>query len=69
MKWNKGIEMCQFCKISYHPMTRWKKGSDVVFIHEFIFKVGFSEIQLDDKCKKIAAQRGYTERRDLTPTR
>ena len=68
MKYNRGIEQCEYCDISYHPMTRWSNESRVIFVHHLIFDIDFNTT-FDDKCIKIAQENGYQKREDLTPLR
>jgi len=66
MRYKRNIEQCEYCDISYHPMTRWSNDSGVIFVHEIA--IG-EKITLDDTCIKIAQKNGYIRRRDLTPSR
>lgn len=73
MKYYKGTEMCEYCEITYHPMTRWTKGDETIFVHSMKFnydkKTGNLSIDMDDSCEKLAIGNGYAKREDLTPKR
>jgi transcriptional regulator with XRE-family HTH domain len=52
-----GLEVCQFCDTSYHPMMRWSLGSTRITVCH------------DKACQDKAWEAGFEQRPDLTPKR
>lgn len=52
-----GLEECQFCDTSYHPMIRWTLGNTRIFVCGA------------QTCKDQAWEAGFEPRPDLTPKR
>lgn len=73
MKYNRAIEVCEYCDACYHPMMRWTKDNETIFVHSFTFNMdaGPEEpvIVMDDTCEKNAIADGFEKRPDLTPRR
>ena len=73
MKYDRTIEVCEYCDISYHPMPRWSKPGDVIFVHmyRFNYEAGPDENFMirDETCEEKARAAGYELRMDLTPRR
>ena len=58
MKYNRGIEQCEYCDVSHHPMRRWSSGEDVIFVHHLIFDIVFYPL-IDISCEMLARAAGY----------
>lgn len=52
-----GMEVCQFCDRSYHPMMRWTLGGTRIVVCD------------DQACQDKAWEAGFEQRPDLTPKR
>lgn len=61
-----GIEVCQYCSCSYHPMPRWSGPDGIIFVcdPEMADLTGS-----DGRCTAKAKADGYRRRDDLTPSR
>ena len=62
-----GLEQCEYCDMSYHPMARWTRGDDIIFVCDM--RIGGGKVQAHGGCKAKALAAGFTFRRDLTPSR
>ena len=71
MKYDRTIEVCEFCDMTYHPMPVWSKYGKKIFVHhiKIIEKPTGVEVEKDDSCEKKALAAGYVRRWDLTPIR
>jgi len=66
-KRSRSIEVCEFCGANYHPMPRWTKGDDMIFVCQPELKQFSPKPDID--CEQIANSRGFVKRLDLTPKR
>lgn len=64
-----GLEVCEFCGVSYHPMMRWAKGSTLVTVCSPEFYRRRDRDRSDPGCEKKAEELGFERRPDLTPRR
>ena len=63
-------EQCQFCDSCYHPMPRYTRGDQLIFVCHHRFSEDNGNLQiLDSPCKARAETDGWIFRRDLTPRR
>lgn len=76
MRYDRGIEQCEYCEMIHHPMTRWvhPETGETIFIHYIrVIKTpdGKSDLlfEIQNKCSAKALELGFVERRDLTPKR
>lgn len=69
MKWDKGIEQCQYCDMVHHPMTRWTRGDITIFVHDLIVVDRNLIFETDSACHRRAIAEGFVRRPDLTPKR
>jgi len=62
-----GIEVCHYCGCQYHPMPRWTRGKDLIFVCDAWVHDHYNEP--DPDCRSKASADGFVLRRDLTPSR
>lgn len=76
MKYDRHIEMCEYCDAVHHPMMRWvhPDSEEMIFIH-FVRVIKLPDGKTDllfeeeNDCAKKAAELGFVKRADLTPKR
>ena len=66
------MEKCKYCGIEFHPMVRWTKPGELIYVCQLTIKrtdSGDITIIPGSDCEVKAAADGYTRRVDLTPSR